>query len=96
MDHSESSVKAVFLLSVKIRLMSLLLGSFRMSFVDGQKHLESLPCCMNLGEGWAEGQAVFKASLKRSLYQTPNVYGGGRGRDGGCSVPFCQAPAGRT
>lgn len=45
MNNSKSSVKAVMLLSVnglKIHLLFLLAGSFRISFIDGQRHLKSL------------------------------------------------------
>lgn len=45
MNDPKSSVKAVTLLSVnglKIHLLSLLAGSFRVSFIDGQRHLKSL------------------------------------------------------
>ena len=51
MDYSKSYMKAVFLLSLnglEIHLMSLLLGSFRITFIDGQKHLKSLLLLPNI------------------------------------------------
>lgn len=51
MDYSKSSMKAVFLLSLnglEIHLMPLLLGSFRITFIDGQKHLKSLLLLPNI------------------------------------------------
>jgi len=44
-DYSKSSMKEVILLSLnglKIHLLSLLSGSFRISFLDGQRHLNLL------------------------------------------------------
>lgn len=48
---SNSYMKAVILLSLKIHLSSLLLGFFRISFIAGQKHLKSLFLLHDLGGG---------------------------------------------
>lgn len=51
MDAAKSSMKAVILLGpkgLKTHLISLLLGYFRITFLDGQKHLKSLLLLRNI------------------------------------------------
>lgn len=51
MDAAKSSMKAVILLGpkgLKTHLISLLLGYFTITFLDGQKHLKSLLLLRNI------------------------------------------------
>lgn len=63
-DYSKSNMKAVILLHLnvflKTHLIALLLGSLRISFIEGQKHLKSLLLLHDLFF-MCEGHAMFKS-----------------------------------
>lgn len=67
MDSSKCYVKAVILLSLndlKIHLTSFLLGSSRISFIEGQKHLKSLLLLHDFFF-FDEGRATFKPLIEK-------------------------------
>lgn len=75
---------------LEIHLMSLLVGPFRITFIDGQKHLKSLLLLPNIVCGGGGDMPCFSRSSKTQR-KTPRAHEGGRGRGGG--FPSEQAPS---
>lgn len=66
-------MKAVILLrlnGLKIHLISLLLGSFRITFIDGQKHLKSLLLLHNI-VCVCGGHAMSKSYIEKHHIRSP-------------------------
>lgn len=51
---------------LEIHLMSLLLGPFRITFIDGQKHLKSLLLLPNSVCVWGGGHAMFQLFIENA------------------------------